>query len=242
MVRGGLSLAGLASQVKKSFVSRLTWRMTERHYTSAIERLRAVSEVFTGSELTVRFSWKSAIASSYLAHWRKAGLVKSLGGRSDVHMNLVRNPHVSPELTVRRAFAQAILVGVDRLRAAGWTTQIPTLPEVAIALASTRYSIEGFALTARPDHWFQTVKPGIDKVALGLDRLRPAWALADMISRAQDKRVRHAWLPDPDDLELPSALTGAVRSDMAAALGAFQLAPDSLQGAGYARIYDECRR
>lgn len=211
--------------------------MTERIYTSAIERLRAVPEVFTGSELTVLFGWKSAIASSYLANWRKAGLIRSLGGRSDVHMNLVRNPHANPEVALRRAFPQAILVGVDRLRAAGWTTQIPTLPEVAVSQTSTRYSMTGFALTARPDKWFQTVKPGVDKVAQGLDRLRPAWALADMISRAQDRRVRHAWLLDPDDLDLPSAPPSATRSDLAAALQAFELAPDCLQGTGYASIY-----
>ena len=216
--------------------------MAERNYTSAIERLRVTPEVFTGSELTVLFGWKSAIASSYLANWRKAGLVKSLGGRSDIHMNLVRNPHISPELALRRAFPLAILVGVDRLRAAGWTTQIPTLPEVAIALTSSRYSIDGFALTVRPEKWFQTVKPGVEKVAEGIDRLRPAWALADMISRAQDRRVRHAWLLDPDDLDLNSVLRSNTRSDLAAALHAFELAPDCLEGSGYARIYDEFRR
>ena len=216
--------------------------MAERNYTSAIERLRVTPEVFTGSELTVLFGWKSAIASSYLANWRKAGLVKSLGGRSDIHMNLVRNPHINPELALRRAFPLAILVGVDRLRAAGWTTQIPTLPEVAIGLTSSRYSINGFALTVRPEKWFQTVKPGVEKVAGGIDRLRPAWALADMISRAQDRRVRHAWLLDPDDLDLHSVLHSNTRSDLAAALQAFELAPDCLEGSGYARIYDEFRR
>jgi len=216
--------------------------MAERNYTSAIERLRVIPEVFTGSELTVLFGWKSAIASSYLANWRKAGLVKSLGGRSDIHMNLVRNPHINPELALRRAFPLAILVGVDRLRAAGWTTQIPTLAEVAIALTSSRYSIDGFALTVRPEKWFQTVKPGVEKVAEGIDRLRPAWALADMISRAQDRRVRHAWLLDPDDLDLHSVLRSNTRSDLAAALHAFELAPDCLEGSGYARIYDEFRR
>jgi hypothetical protein len=216
--------------------------MPERNYTSAIERLRVTPEVFTGSELTVLFGWKSAIASSYLANWRKAGLVKSLGGRSDIHMNLVRNPHINPELALRRAFPLAIMVGVDRLRAAGWITQIPTLPEVAIALTSSRYSIDGFALTVRPEKWFQTVKPGVEKVADGIDRLRPAWALADMISRAQDRRVRHAWLLDPDDLDLHSVLHSNTRSDLAAALRAFELAPDCLKGDGYARIYDEFRR
>lgn len=109
-------------------------------------------------------------------------------------------------------------------------------------MTSSRYSIDGFALTVRPEKWFQTVKPGVEKVAEGIDRLRPAWALADMISRAQDRRVRHAWLLDPDDLDLHSVLHSNTRSDLAAALQAFELAPDCLEGYGYARIYDEFRR
>jgi len=216
--------------------------MTERSYTSAIDRLRSVPEIFTGSELTVLFGWKSAIASSYLAHWRRAGLVKSLGGRSDVHMNLTRNPHINPELALRRVFPLATKVGVDRLRAAGWTTQIPTLPEVAIAQTSSHYSVDGFALTLRPEKWFQTVKPGVEKVAAEINQLRPAWALADMISRAQDRRVRQAWLLDPDDLDMHSVLHSNMRSDLTEALSAFKLAPDCLDGSGYAIIYDNFRR
>jgi hypothetical protein len=45
-------------------------------------------------------------------------------------------------------------------------------------------------------------------VQQGLDRLRPAWALANMLARALDARVRHAWLLDPEDLDLT-----AVRKD-----------------------------
>lgn len=216
--------------------------MTGRTYTSAIERLRAVPEVFTGSELTVLFGWKSTIASSYLANWRRAGLIKSLGGRADVHMNLVRNPQINPERALRRAFPIAIKVGVDRLRAAGWTTQIAARPEVAIAPDSTRFAVEGFDLTTRSTKWFQTVRPGIDQAPDGLDCLRPVWALADMISRAQDKRVRHAWLPDPEDLDLPSTLDQAAQKDMHAAQLAFGLTTDNLTRAGYAKTYDEMSR
>jgi hypothetical protein len=211
--------------------------MTERTYTSAIERLRTLPEIFTGSELTVLFGWRSAIASSYLASWRKAGLVKSLGGRSDVHMNLVRNPQVNPEQALRRAFPVAIKVGVDRLRAVGWTTQIPVRPEVAIPQTTSRYNVEGFELTTRPDKWFQTVKPGTDTAYDGVDSLRPAWALADMITRAQDRRVRNAWLPDPEDLDLPATGHAKTDQDIAAALQAFQLPPDGMTAVGYANIY-----
>ena len=213
--------------------------MIERTYTSAIERLRAMPEIFTGSELTVLFGWKSGIASSYLAHWRKAGLVQSLGGRSDVHMNLIRNPQPNTEQALRRVYPNAIKVGVDRLRAAGWITQIPARQEVAIAPTNSRYSIEGFELVTRPEKWFQTVKPGTDKAADGIDRLKPAWALADMISRAQDRRVHNAWLPDPEDIDLPSMDTTQKSNDLHVAWRAFTLAPETLTAAGYAKLYDE---
>jgi len=210
--------------------------MAERTYTTAVARLRTLPEIFTGSELTVMFGWKSVIASSYLAHWRKAGLVKSLGGRADVHMNLVRNPQVNPEQALCRAFPQAIKVGLDRLRASGWTTQIPTRPEIAITPISAHYSIEGFDFVTRTQKWFQIVKPGTDSAANGIDCLKPAWALADMISRAQDKRVRHAWLPDPEDLDLSALDSPKLQQDAQAALRAFALVPDALSTTGYARI------
>lgn len=211
--------------------------MTERTYTSAIARLRVVPEVFTGSDLTVLFGWKSGIASSYLAQWRKAGLVKSLGGRSDVHMNLVRNPQARPELALRRVFPEAVKVGMDRLRAAGWTTQISARPEVAIASTSTRHAIDGFDLVTRPARWFQMVKPGTDHVADGIDCLRPAWALADMISRAQDKRVHKAWLPDPEDIDLSALDSPNTQHDLQAAVHAFALSPGALTNSGYARYF-----
>lgn len=213
--------------------------MAERTYTSGIARLRLLPEIFTGSELTVLFGWKSAIASSYLAQWRKAGLVKSLGGRSDVHMNLVRNPQANPELALRRAFPTAVKVGVDRLRAAGWITQIAARPEVAIPSTSSRYSIEGFDLVTRPAQWFQTVKPGTDQATDGLDSLRPAWAMADMINRAQDKRVRNAWLPDPEDIDLPTPDTPKAQQDLQSAWRAFGLFPEALTPSGYAEIYSQ---
>ena len=210
--------------------------MSERIYTSAIKRLAGIPEIFTGGDLTVLFGWTSAICSSYLAGWRKAGLIKSLGGRSDVHMNLVLNRDANSEAALRRAFPCAMKVGVDLLREAGWTTQIPTLIEVAILRSHSLYDIADFAITTRTRTWFQRVLPGTQKVSSGIDRLQPAWALADMIARAQDRRVRGTFLLDPEDLDLQS-----VRRDQAAApaLQAFGLTGDWLDDAGYKRLYDK---
>ena len=209
--------------------------MAARIYTSAIERLNALPEVFTGSELTVLFGWKSAIASSYLAHWRRAGLIKSLGGRSDVHMNLLANRQVNPELALRRAFPRAVKVAVDVLRAAGWTTQIPARPEVAVPQSSSRYSITSFELTTRSDKWFSVVQPGIERGVHGIDRLKPAWALVDMIHRARDRRIKHAWLLDPEDLDLESVRNN---KHLATALQAFDLPADCLLDNGYETLSD----
>jgi hypothetical protein len=131
-------------------------------------------------------------------------------------------------------FPNSVKVGVDVLREAGWTTQIPSTIEVAVPTASSLYDLPGFTLSTRTAKWFQRVAPGTDKVQQGIDRLQPAWALADMLARAQDARVRNAWLLDPEDLDLESA-----RRDkkMGPALQAFGLGMDCVEDVGYEHIY-----
>ena len=203
--------------------------MSERYYTSATQRLSTVPEVFTGSDLTVLFGWKSAVASTYLALWRKAGLVKSLGGRSDVHMNLVQNRHVSTEQALRRAYPRAIKLGVDVLRQAGWMTQIPSSVDVAIPKSSSLHHIEGFNLKQRSDTWFERVAAGVSKVSIGVNQLQPAWALADMVARAQDRRVADAWLPDPDDLDMDAVFADRALPVATLALDAALSEPDDYE-------------
>ena len=176
-------------------------------YTSAVQRLLELPEVFTGSDLTIKFQWTSGTASTYLAKWRRANLVRSLGGRSDVHMNLVRNREVSAEVALRRAYPRAIKVGVDVLRQAGWTTQIPSAVDVAIPRSSVPHAVDGFVLSRRPERWYALVMPGVDKVTSGLDQLKPAWAFVDMVARARDGRVAGAWLIDPEDLDMDSVFS-----------------------------------
>lgn len=209
--------------------------MTGKTYRSALSRMQDLPEIFTGTDLNMVFGWTSGVSSTYLANWKRAGLVRSLGGRSDVHMNLVVNPKVNPEAALRRAYPQSVKVGVDILREAGWTTQIPRLPEVAVPQSGPIYSVEGFDLVARSDNWFSQVGPGVEHVPGGLSRLRPAWALADMIARAQDGRVRNAWLLDPDDLDMDSAEHDR---HMPKALAAFGLDPERITPEGYADLYD----
>lgn len=206
---------------------------------SARERLQRLPEVFTGPELGLCFGWRSGIASTYLANWRAGGLIKSLGGRSDVHMNLVVNPQVNAEVALRRAFPLSCRLGVDVLREAAWTTQITHCPEVAVPSDGSLYAVEGFDLVTRSPNWFKRVLPGVEFVQGGVDRLRPAWALADMIARTQDRRVQGAWLLDPDDLDLEGV---AQDRYLSAATVAFGLDPNLLTPEGYADLYDELRR
>lgn len=210
--------------------------VSRKAYTSAIKRLETLPEIFTGGDLTMLCRWSSPIASTYLANWRKAGLVKSLGGRSDVHMNLLLNRHVNAEAALRRVFPAATKVGADVLREAGWTTQILSLPEVAVPQPGPIYSVEGFTLTGRPNKWFTKVAPGVQRVEDGLMRLKPAWALVDMVARALDGRVRHAWLLAPDDLDL-----GAARDDKALGVALTALGVDEkyLTDVGYAQIHEQ---
>jgi hypothetical protein len=209
--------------------------MNQSTYISATQRLAKLPEVFTGGDLSTLFGWTSAIASSYLASWRKSGLVRSLGGRSDVHMNLVRNREINPEAALRRAFPHAIKVGVDVLREAGWTTQISTAPEVAVPVSSALYTVRDFELTTRTSKWFLLVTPGIQPVEQGINQLKPAWALADMLARAQDCRVKKAWLLDPEDIDLEAARADPQTTD---AMRTFKLNRDDSSDAGYERIYE----
>lgn len=213
--------------------------MSGKTYTSAIKRLQGVPEIFTGGDLTMLFGWTSPVASTYLANWKRAGLVKSLGGRSDVHMNLVANRRANPELALIRAFPMAVKVGADALREAGWTTQIPRRPEVAVPQPGPRYKIDGFDLSGRTQKWFTSVRPGMDISSGSLARLRPAWALADMVVRALDGRVRDAWLLAPDDLDLEEA---GRDPELAAASKAFGLKEDALTAACYGQIFDSLNK
>jgi hypothetical protein len=189
-------------------------------YTSAIKRLSGLPDVFCGSDLTIKFQWTSAIASSYIAQWKKAGLVQALGGRSDVFMNLVTNKEPNTDLALRNCYPKALKIGIDILRQAGWMTQIPARVDVAIPKACNVYDIDGYNLSPRTEKWFNLMAPGIEKVDIGINQLRPAWAFADLIARSMDKRVHDAWLPDPEDID---ELAVSEDPEMSVALKAFGL-------------------
>jgi hypothetical protein len=204
-------------------------------YVSSVQRLRRLPAVFSGRDLTVKFQWSAATASQYLANWRRASLIRALGGHSDVFMNLIVAPQPDVEQALLRALPEAVRIGVDVLREAGWTTQVQRMPDIAVLAGGPRYKLADFNLQSRTAAWFTRVKPGLTQTGHGVARLAPAWALADMMDRYLDKRVKGAWLLAPDDLELDEA---AAADDTLSAFSAFGLDPAFLTAAGYAHVYD----
>ncbi len=166
---------------------------------SAIERLRSLPALFMGSDLTVRFQWTRKTASQYIYLWKKRGLVQPLGGHSDVFANLLVEASPNWQAALLLAMPSGVLVGIESLHRAGWTTQIPSMPVVAVDASQRVFTTDMFEIEPRDDLWFERTKQGIKKGVYreSLSVLSPAWALADML------RVR-GWGScglQPDDIE-----------------------------------------
>ncbi len=149
---------------------------------SAIERLRSLPSIFRGADLTIRFGWKSKTASHYLYLWRQRGLVEPLGGHSDVFANLLFPAPPDWNVALRLAMPSALLIGIEALRQAGWTTQVPHLPTVAVDASQPVFSTERFDISRRTPAWCAAVRRGVTPVSDDrLPVLTPAWALADLL-------------------------------------------------------------
>ncbi len=194
---------------------------------SAFERLRDLPALFRGGDLTRRFGWTSKTASQYLYLWKRRGLVQGLGGHSDVYANLLASRHPDWEGAVVIAMPSAVLVGIEALRRAGWTTQLVQRPTVAVKSGYPVFKTEHFDVVSRDPRWFDQVAPGIEgSPDEGLRSLRPAWALADLLHPAGWK---HSGL-SPDDIEWSQA--ASAERDWRAARKAFGLAPVALSNMG----------
>ncbi len=215
-----------------------------RGYTSAFERLQQLPAVFTGRDLTRHFAWRSDVASSYIAAWKRRGLVRSLGGRSDVHFNLIAAREPNVEAGLHKAYPRGVRVGLHPLTEGGWTTQIAQAIELAVPADSKMFSVEGVRFTLRSEAWFGATMAGIRERSAGaLHHLRPAWALADMLQRAGDGRVRDAWLPDPEDIDWHRVAAGGklLQRDWRRASDALGLRSVELAENCYLDAYDAWR-
>ena len=187
-----------------------------RKQISAIERLRELPPLFRGADLTTRFQWDSKTVSQYLYLWKNRNLVQSLGGHSDVFANVLTSANPNWEKALLMAMPSAVIIGIEVLRRAGWTTQIPTRPCVAVNPKHPVFNTDWFDVQARPLSWFVTVAAGIIQEG-ALPMLAPAWALADMLK--QDGWGKCGlW---PDDLDLVE--NAQDQADWQAACLAFEL-------------------
>lgn len=186
---------------------------------SSIQRLLSLPALFSGRDLTVRFQWTSKAASQYLYLWKKRGLVKPLGGHSDVFANTLVQPQPDWDAALRLAMPSAVVVGIEALRRAGWTTQVPHLPEVVVQAGGPRYAIEHFTVKPKPAPWFEDSRPGIQDHCLS-----PAWALADMLNGAgwRDTGLQ------PDDIDW-DRVRARDQSQFAAACRVYGLKPSELE-------------
>lgn len=169
------------------------------HRTSAIERLRALPALFRGTDLTLRFGWSSKTASQYVYLWRRAGLVEPFGGHADVFANRIVSNDPDWESALVMAMPSALIVGIESIRRAGWTTQIPSRPQVAVHASSALYSTTHFAVERREADWFDRVENGVLRDDSGhAPVLCAPYALVDLV-------MREGWGAcglDPDDIEV----------------------------------------
>ncbi|MFG1249969.1 hypothetical protein [Xanthobacter flavus] len=195
-----------------------------RQNTSAFERLQNLPAVFRGADLTVRFQWTSKTASQYLYLWKRRGLVKGLGGHSDVFANLVKSQYPDWEQAVVKAMPSAVIFGVESLRQSGWTTQIPARPSVAVKASQSVFQVEPYEIVPRPDAWFAAIEKGVHRERVSVRVLRPAWALADML-QGEGWGKCGLW---PDDIEWDE-VTGDDEADWGQACSALGLEQRPLQ-------------
>ncbi len=177
------------------------------------ERLTQLPALFRGGDATILFGWTSKAASHYLWLWSKQNLVKALGGHSDVYANMVMDRNPDWAAATLKAMPSATIIGIESLRRAGWTTQIPARPEIAVTAAAPSYAIHPYEVSVLPPAWFERMNPLCDRTH-ALPALPPVWALADLI-------VRHGWGRfglDPDDIETDSGVDADQDTAVAAAV------------------------
>lgn len=165
---------------------------------SAFERLRDLPALFRGGDLTRRFGWTSKSASQYLYLWKRRGLVQALGGHTDVYANLLAGRQPDWERALVMAMPSAVLIGIEAMRRAGWTTQVLPRPTVAVKAGQAVFKTDHFDVVTRAPRWFDQIAPGIAGDSReGLRALLPAWALADQLKDAGWERGGLS----PDDIE-----------------------------------------
>ena len=158
-----------------------------KKYVSARERLKELGRFgpfFEGRLAMQLFGWSARTAAHYLWLWKADGLIKALGGKSDIYFNLVTDPDSGRylEAAVRRAMPGATLGARNVLHAAGITTQRPAVLHLLTRPAAPSYAIDHVDIAPRRARFWNavdTVRGRSPGTATGLPRLSIGAALAD---------------------------------------------------------------
>lgn len=144
--------------------------------------LEALPAVFARQLLESRVP--SEQAATLLGRWIASAHVEALGGRSEIYANRHMAAHADWDSAVRVAAPSAVIAGTEALRRAGWITQIPQRPEVAVPRCQAVHleGVERFEVLVRPDTWFDQVFAALPEAGSAAPTLPPAWALADLLA------------------------------------------------------------
>jgi len=149
-----------------------------------INGLHFLPSVFHVADLAIRLGWKPRTSLRQIFLWQSQGLVERMGGRSGIFANLAVDQYPNWELGLRIVAPTAVVIGIEILRRAGWTTQIPYVPTVAVNLTQRIQPVEHFELVGQSQEWYNEIAGGIRSGEdIALPHLAPAWALADLIKR-----------------------------------------------------------
>lgn len=196
--------------------------MTEQRTNMKATRFLAdLPEVIETRDVRVMAGWERKAAIEAMSRWADAGYIRQFA--YGTYFNLIKSPqgpqtHVfeAAQRVVRRPM---VLVGASALRDGGWTTQMPSGYELAIATdrnIRTWKRMAGITAEPRLMKWFAKVSQFTIRSDGDFDRLPPAFALVDTIASAgryaslsREAREelmgigRVNWHPHPDDISLP---------------------------------------
>lgn len=174
----------------------------KRTYTSARNRLMRLADFgpfFEGRHAMQVFDWSPKTAAHYMWLWSRQGLVKPLGGKSDVFFNLVADSAAENriEVAIRRVMPGAVVGPQNVLHESGLTTQRPGTLQLLVRPDERQFRIAAAQVESRPPSWWAAidlasgVEPGSEEF---LARLTLGAAIADSaLSRGG---------LDPDDIDL----------------------------------------
>ena len=173
---------------------------------SAREWLLTMPEVFSVGELALVMGCPRTEASQYLWRWRDKTMVRGLGGKSGIFINLVQNPSAATdsarwERALLKAMPSSMIGGYEALAGSGLTTQVTHQRFVIVSNTDSAFEIDGAEVHRRPVPWMnRLVREGAviaDAPGEAVPRLRPGAALADLARYGPST-------PDADDIDLES--------------------------------------